>query len=56
MECDNNGTNYAASPVAHPVLSNITLVGNGSDSQGMRLRAGTEVELYNAIIVGKANR
>ena len=53
MECDNNGTNYAASPVAHPVLSNITLVGNGSDSQGMRLRAGTEVELYNAIIVGK---
>ena len=53
MECDNNGTNYAASPVAHPVLSNITLVGNGSDSQGIRLRAGTEVELYNAIIVGK---
>ena len=53
MECDNNGNNFAATPVAHPVLSNLTLVGNGSDSQGIRLRAGTQVELYNAIVTGK---
>ena len=53
MECDNNGNNAAATPVAHPVLSNVTLVGNGSDTQGVRLRAGTQVELYNAIVTGK---
>lgn len=53
MECDNNGNNYAVTPVSHPVLANVTLVGNGSDSQGVRLRAGTQVELYNAIITNK---
>lgn len=53
MECDNNGNNNAATPIAHPVITNATLIGNGSDSQGVRLRAGTEVELYNSIIEGK---
>ena len=56
MECDNNGNNAAATPVAHPVLANVTLVGNSSTTgtRGVRLRAGTEVELYNAIVTGKA--
>ena len=53
MECDNNGDNFGAEPVAHPTLANLTLIGNGSDSQGVRLRAGTEVSLYNALISGK---
>ena len=53
MECDNNGNNFAATPVAHPILANVTLIGNGSDSQGIRLRAGTQVELYNALVSGK---
>ena len=53
MECDNNGDNFSAEPVAHPTLANLTLIGNGSDSQGVRLRAGTEVSLYNALISGK---
>ena len=55
MECDNNGNNAAATPVAHPVLANVTLVGNNSavGTRGVRLRAGTEVELHNAIITGK---
>lgn len=53
MECDNNGTNFAATPVAHPVIANATLIGNGGEAQGVRLRAGTEVELYNTIIAGK---
>lgn len=55
MECDNNGDNNAATPVAHPVISNITLIGNNSEEgkRGIRLRAGTEVEIYNALIVGK---
>ena len=54
MECDNNGNNFAAEPIAHPVLANLTLIGNGGDAQGIRLRAGTQVELYNAMISGKA--
>ena len=53
MECDNNGTNNAATPVAHPTIANATLIRNGGDAQGVRLRAGTQVELYNTIITGK---
>ena len=53
MECDNNGNDFAAEPVAHPILANLTLVGSGSDSQGIRLRAGTQAEIYNAIVTGK---
>lgn len=53
MECDNNGTNNAATPVAHSTIANATLIGNGGDAQGVRLRAGTQVELYNTIITGK---
>ena len=26
MECDNNGDNFAATPVAHPTLANLTLI------------------------------
>ena len=29
------------------------MIGNGGDAQGVRLRAGTQVELYNTIITGK---
>lgn len=54
MECDNNGDNNQATPVAHPVIANVTLIGNDGDAQGVRLREGTEVELYNTIITGKA--
>ena len=55
MECDNNDNNEVAAPISHPVLANVTLVGNNSDEnkRGIRLRAGTEVELYNAIVTGK---
>ena len=53
MECDSNDKDNSLTPVSHPVLSNLTLVGNGNDGRGVRLRAGTEVELYNAIITGK---
>ena len=53
MECDNNGSNNAATPVAHPVLKNLILVGNGDSKQGIRLRAGTEVEIDNAKVCGK---
>ena len=57
IEADNNGDNFDADPVSHPTLANLTLIGNGSDEgkRGIRLRAGTEVSIYNAIVVGKPN-
>ncbi|UKI17543.1 MAG: hypothetical protein L6V80_04780 [Bacteroidales bacterium] len=56
MECDNNGNNFDATPVAHPILSNLTLVGDNSanNTRGIRLRAGTQAEIYTSIITGKA--
>ena len=54
IEADNNGNDFAASPVSHPTLSNLLLVGNGGDAQGVRLRAGTQVTMDNARICGKA--
>lgn len=53
MECDNNGKNFAATPVACPTLANLTLIGNGGEKKGVRLRAGTQVKMYNALITGK---
>lgn len=55
MECDNNGDDFNATPVAHPTLKYVTLVGNNSadNKRGIRLRAGTEVSLENALVCGK---
>ncbi|MFR9503851.1 MAG: hypothetical protein SNH73_05325 [Rikenellaceae bacterium] len=56
LECDNQGSNNEATPASHPVIANATLVGNtysGSKTDGVMLKAGTEIELYNSIIVGK---
>ena len=57
IEADNNGTNAAATPVSHPTLANLTLIGNSStvNKRGIRLRAGTQVSIYNALVTGKAN-
>ena len=54
IEADNNGTNNEASPVAHPKLSNLLLVGNGENGHGVRLREGTQVTMNNARICGKS--
>lgn len=56
MECDNNGDDATATPVSHPVLANLTLIGNNSaeGTRGIRLRAGTEVEIYNALVADKS--
>ena len=54
IEADNNENNYAATPVSHPVLRNLILVGNGGSKQGIRLRRGTEVEIASAKVCGKA--
>lgn len=56
MECDNNGDDFNATPVAHPFISNVTLIGNNSsdNKRGIRLRAGTQVTLENALVCGKS--
>lgn len=53
IEADNNENNYSATPVSHPVLKNLILMGNSGSKQGVRLRRGTEVEIDNAQIGGK---
>lgn len=53
MECDNNGKNFEAQPVSCPTIANATLIGNNGTKQGIRLRAGTQVKLYNTLVTGK---
>ena len=53
IEADNNENNYSATPIAHPTLKNLILVGNGGSKQGVRLRRGTQVTMNNAQICGK---
>lgn len=53
IEADNNENNNEATPVANPELSNLILVGSGSDTEGVRLRRGTYVRMDNAQICGK---
>ena len=57
IEADNNENNYAATPVAHPVLKNLILVGNNSaaGNRGIRLRRGTQAEIDGAKVCGKKN-
>lgn len=57
IEADNNENNYQATPVSHPVLSDLLLVGNSSanGNRGIRLRRGTQVEISGAKVSGKGN-
>lgn len=63
IEADNWDKGFGATPIACPVLANMTLIGadseisEGSDiatqNRGIRLRAGTQAKLYNTIVTGK---
>ena len=48
---------FDATPVAHPTLRNLYLVGNGSseNKRGIRLRAGTRANIDGAKVAGKPN-
>ena len=54
IEADNNGNDNEATPVAHPNLSNLLLVGNGEEGRGVRLREGTQVTMDKAQTCGKS--
>ena len=55
MECDNNGDNNDAEPVAHPTIRYATFIGNNSadNARGLRFREGTFVNLDYALVTGK---
>ncbi len=57
MECDNNGKDNDATPVAHPTIRYATFVGNNSanNKRGLRFREGTQVTLEYALVTGKPN-
>ncbi|WP_025742366.1 hypothetical protein [Aquimarina pacifica] len=53
IEADNFSDNPGATPFSNPTLSNITLIGaedGDGENKGIEFRAGTKVQLYNAII------
>ncbi|MGC9331443.1 MAG: hypothetical protein ACP5DZ_06145 [Bacteroidales bacterium] len=57
IEGDNNKNDNSTTPFSSPVLSNITLIGNGfTGTYGMKLREGTKAEIYNIIVTGFAKR
>ena len=57
IEADNYENDFTATPIAHPTLKNLILVGNGSteNKRGIRLRRGTQVNIDGAKVCGKNN-
>ncbi|MGL4411015.1 MAG: hypothetical protein ACRCZM_10380 [Bacteroidales bacterium] len=55
IEADNNGSNNMSTPISYPTIANLTMIGNNlsASSRGIRLRAGTHVKMYNALVTGK---
>ncbi|MBM4281978.1 MAG: hypothetical protein FJ137_14870 [Deltaproteobacteria bacterium] len=55
IEADNNEDNFALTPVSNPTLSNVTLIaGADSESEGIKLRRGTQGAIHNAVVTGFA--
>ena len=56
IEADNNESDYTATPISHPTLSNLILIGNNSsdNTRGIRLRRGTRATISNAVVDGKS--
>lgn len=56
IEADNREDNFENTPVSSPTLANLTLIGNNdtnNQKRGIRLRAGTNVKIYNTLVAGK---
>ncbi len=56
FECDNLGSDNLATPIANPMIYNVTLIGSADtgpkSDQGMLLREGTGGKLHNFIVWG----
>jgi len=54
IECDNDGTGTAATPITRPELSNLTIVGRDNLAgtfRGARFRRNTDLRMRNSIIM-----
>lgn len=49
IEADNASSNNDASPRSRPTISNLTCIGSATGDRGARLRAGTGVNMSNAV-------
>ncbi len=58
FEVDNSESDFSALPLTHPVISNVTLIGDPDTNEGtlstdgILLRRGCGTQLYNAIVQG----
>ena len=53
IEADNNEVDNGSSPRAQPILSNMTILGRtGSAVEGVLLRRGTGVNIWNSVVSG----
>lgn len=55
IEADNLADDPSATPISHPILSNVTLIGandGGDDNRGAHFRVGSRVTLVNSFITG----
>jgi hypothetical protein len=58
VECDNDGTGSSATPITHPKMINMTLIGPNDASSlsnhnlGLRWRRSTRFTMENSIVVG----
>ncbi len=58
MECDTRSSDEDKTPASNPTIANVTLIGDTFDStknDGIMLKAGTKIQLYNAIVTGKTD-
>lgn len=56
IEADNNRDNHAATPRSNPTLSNVTIIGRGTNPallNGIMLRRGTGAQFYNTVVTGQ---
>lgn len=59
IEADNNEANHELTPVSHPTISNVTLIGvpgSANSKVGVLLRRGTEADLSNIVVKGFNDR
>ncbi|WP_304637765.1 MULTISPECIES: hypothetical protein [Pseudoalteromonas] len=56
IEADNDGSTPSKEPKSLPIISNLTIIGNNfdgeDDAEGIYLREGTGLHLYNSVITG----
>ena len=53
IEADNREGDEQATPVSEPTLANVTMMGD-RDERAIRLRRGSGLHLYNAVVAGSA--